>query len=76
MQSFEERFRREYPDCRVEVESVSSNLDRFHVYVGKLHCSDSGVRDLAFKWALQDVRSGKLVLPACPEQLRLWEIRE
>ena len=75
MLSFEEKFRRQHPDCRLEIEIVSNNLERFHVYVGNIHCADSGVRDYAFRWALEDIKSGKLDLPPYTEQIEIWPLQ-
>lgn len=75
MVSYEEKFRRQYPDCRVEIETVSASLERFHVFVGNIHCADSGVRDYAFRWALEDIAAGKINLPENTEQLQLWPLR-
>lgn len=72
MLSFEEKFRLKYPDCRVEIENVSSSFDRFHVFVGSIHCGDSGMRDNAFRWVLEDIAAGKLSIPAGVEQMRLF----
>jgi hypothetical protein len=70
--SYEEKFRELYPDARVEEEYVSENLTRFHVCVGRFHCSESGVRELAFKYAFDDIKEGKLKIPPRVEQLNLW----
>lgn len=75
MLNFEEKFRLNYPDCKVEEEWVSSNLTRYHVIVGKIHCSESGIREMAFKYALDDIREGKLSIPAGIEQGELWPLR-
>lgn len=72
MISFEDRFRSRYPDYRIEEEVVSDNLTRYHLFVGDLHCCDSGVREFAFKYALEDVKSGKLIIPPQIRQLQLW----
>jgi len=70
--SYEEMFRKQYPDCRVEEEFVSPNLTRHHVIVGGFHCSESGVREMAFKYAFDDIRDGKLKIPPMIEQLHMW----
>jgi hypothetical protein len=74
MLSFEERFRAKYSHCRLEIESLSSCMDRFHVYVGNLHVADSGERELAFRWALQDIKSGAIKIPDSIEQIRLFPV--
>lgn len=75
MLSFEDKFRAEYPDCKIKEEIVSSNVTRYHVIVGDISCSESAVRDLAFKYALEDIKEGKLSLPPRVEQLELWQLR-
>ena len=72
MISYEEKFRREYPDCRVIEEILSDNFTWFHVVIGNIHCSYSGIRDMAFKYALDDIREGKLRIPPCVEQFELF----
>src|ERR1700735_4813828 len=72
MVSFEEKFRAEHPDCSVGEEVISSSLTRYHVVVGNVHCSESAVRELAFKYALEDIKEGRLNLPPRIEQLALW----
>lgn len=75
MQSFEDKFRAKYPDCRLEILPRSDVMDQFHVYVGNLHCGDSGVRDYAFRWALEDIAAGKIVIPPGFEQAELFPLR-
>lgn len=70
MLSFEEKFKAEYPDCGVIEETISSNLTRYRVVLGKIEFSESGVRDLAFKYALEEAK--ELSIPALKEQMRLW----
>lgn len=70
MISYEEKFRVEHPDCRIEEEIISSNLIRYHVIVENIHFSESAVRDLAFKYALEEAK--ELNLPPQKEQLKLW----
>lgn len=72
MESFEDRFRREYPDCRCEEERISAHLSRYKVKIGNIECGESGIRDLAFKYAWQDVRDGNLSIPPRIVQLALW----
>lgn len=66
--SFEQKFRDEHPDCRVEEEIISENLTRYHVVVGNFNCSESGVRELAFKYAWEE----RTKIPPYVEQLQLW----
>ena len=68
--SYEDLFRREYDDCRLVEEIISSNLTRYHVMLGKIEFSDSGIRDLAFKYALEE--AAQLKIPPRLEQLQLW----
>jgi hypothetical protein len=72
MLNYESKFRELYPDCHCEEETVSSSLSRYHVIVGGFHCSESAIREFAFKYAFDDIREGKLKLPPRIEQLRLW----
>lgn len=73
--SFEAKFREQYPDCRIEEEFVSQNVTRYHVVLGNgFHCSESAIRELAFKYAWMDVQEGKLKLPPQIEQMNLWPI--
>ena len=70
--SWEDQFREQFPDARVEEEIISEHLTRYRVVVGNsFHCSESGIRELAFKYALEDVREGKLQIPPRIEQLEL-----
>lgn len=71
MLTFEEKFREMYPDCRVEEEIVSINFTRYHVVLGSFHCSESGVREMAFKYALEDIAEGKIKPPPLIEQLEI-----
>lgn len=72
MKRFETEFREKYPDCRVEEEFVSTQLIRFHVALGNIHFSESGIRELAFKYALEESR--ELGIPERIEQMSLWPI--
>ena len=76
MLSFEDRFRAKHPDYRIHEEVISPNLSRFHLYVGVVHCSDSGYRDYAFRWALDDEAQGKLEIPKHPYQMELWPLED
>ena len=70
--SWEDQFRKLFPDSRVEEEIISENLTRYRVVVGNsFQCSESGNRELAFKYALEDIREGKLNIPPRIEQLEL-----
>lgn len=73
LNSFEDVFRRQYPDCRVLEEVVSTALTRYRVAVGKIEFSESGVRDLAFKYALEE--AAQLNIPPRVEQFELWPLR-
>lgn len=75
MLSFEDKFRAEYRNYEVTEEVVSEQLTRYSLFVGNLFCGDSAVRDLAFKYALEDVKTGKLEIPPSIEQLELWPMR-
>lgn len=68
--SFEDLFRHQYPDCQVFEEIVSSALTRYRVAIGKIEFSESGVRDLAFKYALEE--ASQLNIPPRIEQFELW----
>lgn len=67
--TYEELFRNQFPDARVEEEFVSPHLSRFHVALGNIHFSESGIRDLAFKYALEESKGMKI--PERIEQLSL-----
>lgn len=70
--TYEELFRNRYPDARIEEEFVSVHLSRFHVALGDIHFSESGIRDLAFKYALEEAENKHL--PERIDQLTLWPI--
>ena len=74
MKSFEERFRAKHPDYRIQEEVISINLTRYHLYVGVVHCGDSGYRDYAFRWALMDEADGKIEIPKRPFQMEFWPL--
>jgi hypothetical protein len=61
--SWEKDFRKLYPDCKVQEEQLSENFTRYRVMVCGEICSESGDRELAFRWALEDLRDGKLQIP-------------
>jgi len=71
---FERQMRERFPDCRVEEEIVSQNLTRFYIFVGeKFYCAESGLsREMAFKYALEEIDSGRLQVPERIEQFKLW----
>jgi hypothetical protein len=71
MLSHEARFRRRYPDCRLEIERVSEWLTYYRVFVGALECSESAVREWAFRYAMEDIRGGRLRIPRRIIQLEL-----
>ena len=75
VQTFEEKFREKYPDCRLEIEPISTTCEHFRVFVGNLPCSESMDRDLAFRWALEDIRSGALMIPPVHEQTEMFPLR-
>ena len=58
--TFEERFKVLYPNYRIEEEKVSANVTRFNLFVGEQPLSESADRELAFRWALEDIKEGKL----------------
>jgi hypothetical protein len=69
---WEEKFRAKFADVRVIAEARSENFINFTVVVGTQPVAESGVRELAFKYALDDLRDGLLnIKPQVAEQLRL-----
>lgn len=73
MLSFEDSFRVKYPDCLVTEEIVSGSLSRYRVTIGKIEFSESGIRELAFKYATEE--AALINLPERIEQFELWPLR-
>ncbi len=71
VKTFEEKFRAQYPDARLEIEPIGT-CERFRLFVGNFHCSESLDRDFAFRWALADIALGILSIPVGIEQPELF----
>jgi hypothetical protein len=75
--SFEDQFGKLYPNYQIREQPGACGIhSTFHLSVDGIMCADSGIREFAFKYALQDLRTGKLVLPNPPLQMELWPQRD